>query len=104
MTEIDKDLVRWKRGQWLTVTGIVFVLQISALLLGSQKRAMPRQIYPAEPVVTLPGRSSAPEWIALENPFLFAAATWNGFSSEAWLKNPEWQAPKIGNPDPIRFL
>jgi TonB family protein len=104
MGEINKDLIRWKRGQWLAATGIFFALQISALLLGSQKRVMPRSIYPAEPVVTLPARSADSELIRLENPLLFAAANWNGFSADAWLRKPEWQAPKIGSSDPFRFL
>ena len=104
MAEIDKDLIRWKRGKWFGVTALFLALQVAAIVWSSQKRVTPREIYPREPAIAMAGESSDTEWSELENPFLFAGASWNGFSADAWLRKPEWQAPATGLPVPVRFL
>jgi TonB family protein len=103
MLEIEKDLVRWKRGKWLVATGLFFAAQVGALVLSSQKRVTSRAVYPDEPLVAMiPSQSS--QGGELENPFLFAGASWNDFAADAWLRKPEWQAPETGVPVPMRFL
>lgn len=96
MLEIEKDLVRWKRGKWIAVTAFVFVLQVGLMIWGSQKRLTERTVYPAEPKVVFapPAGKLNRDWLELENPFLFAAASGNGFSGEAWLRKPEWEVPE----------
>lgn len=95
MEVIEKDLVRWRRGKWIAVIAFVFLLQLGLLIWGSQKQLRVREIYPAEPKMTFapPMRAFDPEWLELHNPFLFAAASWNGFSGEAWLEQPRWEIP-----------
>jgi TonB family protein len=94
--EIEKDLVRWKRGKWIAVIAFVFVLQVGLMIWGSQKRLAERVVYPAEPKVAFAPAAGKVnrEWLELENPFLFAAASGNGFSGEAWLRKPEWEVPE----------
>lgn len=96
MQDIDRDLVRWQRGKWAAVVLIVFIAQVSLFIAASQKEMHSRKIYPAEPEVAFAPRSQRihREWLELENPFLFAAASWNGFSGEAWLRQPEWNIPE----------
>jgi hypothetical protein len=103
MSEIDKDLVRWKRGKWLCVIAIFFALQMAAIVLSSQKRVASREIYPQEPAIAMSEFAKA-DWDELENPFLFAGASWNGFSADAWLRKPEWQAPETGFRVAMRLL
>jgi TonB family protein len=104
MAEIEKDLVRWRRGKWLAVIGCFFALQLGAILLGSQQRESRREFYPKEPRLSLGQKFRNPDAADVENPFLFAAASWNGFSGEAWLRAPEWHPPKMGNAAPMSFL
>ena len=104
MAEIDRDLVRWKRSTWLSVTALFIAVQVAALVLIPQEPVTSREVYPREPVVTIAGDSSDSEWSELENPFLFAAASWNGFSADAWLQKPQWRAPATGLPVPMRLL
>jgi TonB family protein len=104
MVEIERDLIRWRRGKWAAVVAVVFALQIGAILMGSQKRTVVREVYPKETMVALPERLQSPEWVEMDDPFLFAAANWNGFSAEAWLRKTDWKAPETGGPAPPRFL
>lgn len=93
--EIEKDLVRWRRGKWLSAVLFVFAIQLALMLWASQKPFSPRQIYPGEPKVAIaePEREPNREWLEQENPFLFAGASRNGFSGEAWLRKPDWTVP-----------
>ena len=92
---IDKDLPRWPRGKWIAVVFLVFALQVAFMIAASQKQVHVRHVYPSEPRVAL-ATSVQPnerELLELENPFLFAGASRNGFSGDAWLRKPGWTAP-----------
>jgi TonB family protein len=104
MAEIDKDLIRWKRGEWLGVITLFLIVQLAALILASQKTVPSRGTHPEEPVVALGERARSTVWEEIENPFLFASANSHGFSAEAWLQKAEWKAPEIGRAVPRRFL
>lgn len=95
-TEIEKDLVRWRRGKWIAVIAVVFFIQLGFFIAASQRVSPVRNVYPAEPQLALasPEQDFNREWLQLENPFLFAAASSNGFSGEAWLRQPAWQIPE----------
>ena len=103
MSEIEKDLVRWKRGKWTLVIGFVFILHLGILLLASQQRLAVRKIYPGEPVITAAAAIESGAWEDIDNPFLFASAGWNGFSAEGWLHKPAWAAPEVVSSIPIHF-
>lgn len=95
MQEIERDLVRWHRGKWIAVIAFIFLAQVGLIIWGSQRRVRERRIYPSEPRVALAPslKELDREWLALENPFLFASASWKGFSEEAWLRQPKWEMP-----------
>ena len=98
--------MRWRRGKWIAVIAIVFAVQLGLLIWGSQKQIMSRANYPTEPQVAfaIGGNTIDREWLEMENPFLFAAASQNGFSGEAWLRQPKWQAPEPKQRDEPKFL
>lgn len=108
MVEIERDLVRWRRGQWVAAVTMLLAVQAGMLFWGSRGKVMVREIYPRETKVALPEGSRKSDWVdaqaQIEDPFLFAAASWNGFSSEAWLRKPEWKAPETGGRLAPRFL
>lgn len=103
--ENERDLVRWQRGKWMAVIGAVFLVQVGAIISASQKQVRARTVYPDEPKVAFaaPGRID-PELLELEDPFLFASASWNGFSGEAWLRPAQWTAPETGRRMEPKFL
>jgi hypothetical protein len=101
---IERDLVRWRRGKWVAVIGVVFAVQVGLLIWGSQKQMAARESYPTEPKVAFATGGINREWLEMENPFLFAAASRNGFSGEAWLRQPKWQAPEPRRRDEPKFL
>lgn len=104
--EIERDLVRWPRGKWAAVIATLFIMQVGLLIWGSQKQIASRENYPKEPKValTISSDKTDREWLEMENPFLFAAASHNGFSGEAWLRQPKWQAPEPKPRDQPKFL
>lgn len=104
--EIERDLVRWRRGKWIVTIVTIFAVQLGLLLWSSQKQMTARPAYPAEPKVSfaIGANTISREWLEMENPFLFAAASHNGFSGEAWLRQPKWQAPEPSRRDEPKFL
>jgi TonB family protein len=104
--EIERDLVRWRRGQWVAVITTLFAVQLGLLIWASQKQIAFRVNYPTEPKVAfaIGGNMIDRKWLEMENPFLFAAASQNGFSGEAWLRQPKWQAPEPKRRDEPKFL
>jgi hypothetical protein len=100
MQAIERDLVRWRRGKWLAVVVFIFALQIGLFVWASQKDVQKRAVYPSEPRISFgsPARVLKQGSLELENPFLFAAASRQGFSGEAWLRAPSWPLPKVGRP------
>ncbi len=104
MNGIERDLIRWNRGKWLAAVGVVFGVQIAVLVWGS-RGVESRSVYPAEPQLSF-GERQDEGWAAddVENPFLFASASWNGFSGEAWLRKPDWEPPALLRPVRERYL
>jgi TonB family protein len=104
--EIERDLIRWPGGKWIAVVCAVVAVQVGLLLWASQKPLVTRVNYPNEPKVALALGSNKlqSEWLDMENPFLFAAASHNGFSGEAWLRQPKWQAPEPVRRKEPKFL
>ena len=100
MQAIERDLVRWRRGKWLAVVVFIFALQIGLFVWASQKGVQKRAVYPSEPRISFgaPATVLKRGFLEMENPFLFAAASRQGFSGEAWLRAPEWPLPKVGRP------
>jgi TonB family protein len=84
----------------------VVAVQVGLLIWASQKPLVARVNYPNEPKVALALGANKLErdWLETENPFLFASASHNGFSGEAWLRQPKWQAPEPVHRKEPKFL
>lgn len=84
------------------------------MLVWGSKEVDARIVYPTEPSVGFVERNGGNNgggfgndlagWTEMENPFLFASASWNGFSGEAWLRKPEWKMPDLMRPVRARYL
>ena len=98
MQAIERDLVRWGRGKWLAAVLSIFALQIGLFIWASQKEVQKRAIYPSEPKISFAASANVLKrgFFEMENPFLFAAASSQGFSGEAWLRAPAWRLPTVG--------
>lgn len=96
MLEINKDLVRWRRGKWFAVVCSLFVVQLGAIIWASRKGSTPpiNHHSPEPQIAYAPAVATPSDWLELENPFLFAGASRNGFSGEAWLRKPDWTIPE----------
>jgi hypothetical protein len=104
--ELERDLIRWSRGKWVAVAGVVAVIQLGLLYSASRQPPRARPVYPRAPALAFAEEASAfaSAPVELENPFLFAAADWDGFSGSAWLWEPQWTAPETSRRVPVRFL
>ena len=81
-------------------------MQLALIIGASQKRIRAREVYPDEPKVAFLEKNTriAAPWVEVENPFLFASASWNGFSGAAWLRQPHWTLPEPGTRTVRQFL
>src|SRR5688572_19739604 len=105
MEIIERDLVRWRGAKWLMTIALIFVVQTGVFIWTSQKEIRTRVVYPAEPKVSFAaGGSFQRGSLEMEDPFLFAAASRQGFSGEAWLREPKWPLPPVGRPVKPEYL
>jgi TonB family protein len=87
---INRDLARWSKRHWVWCVFILFSLQLGVLFFATLPLKV-RLNYASDPVMEVPSRSaskSSGDWLALEDPMLFAAPAWHGVSGEAWMKKP----------------
>jgi TonB family protein len=100
--EIERDLERWRPGKWFWIGGLLFCAQVGGLWVTA--RVPPRRtIYPAEPKIRLvstdnffsrsPRNAMGAEWLALEDPMLYAAPRFHGFSGTAWMDEDPLPSP-----------
>jgi hypothetical protein len=85
MTTASLESRTWSSRQWIGITGIIFVLQLSFIFwFGDRQPIRPRKPSPA-PAFQLTG-STHSEWLELTDPTLFALPHARVFSGPAWLK------------------
>jgi TonB family protein len=102
---INQDLARWSRAQWFWVVLAIFGAQM--WMFWSARPVHLREVYPAEPKLSLPGDGASPdssEWLKLEDPMLLAAPGWHGVSALAWMRKPETRLEVSREFPPLRFL
>ncbi len=76
----------WSLRRWLTFIALVFAVQLALIFaFGERKPIAPRTVTNV-PVLKLTVGSS--EWLALNDPTLFALPNRKGFSGPAWLEPP----------------
>ena len=93
----------WPAGRWWLAVAFVFALQVAlALVLEDRSPPPPRQPG-AAPVFRWSDNRSG-EWLALEDPTLFALPHRQGFSGEAWLRIPSLDFRPDDWSEPARFM
>ena len=76
----------WTRGRWLTFVVLVFAAHVLLLFaFGGRKQVVPRAVTNV-PTLNLVDNSS--EWLALNDPTLFALPHQKDFASAIWLPVP----------------
>lgn len=87
MSETCLDRSLWSPRRWVAMVGIIFAIQLGFIFwLGERKPTRPRDPHYA-PVFQLAG-SEASEWLALNDPTLFALPHSQAFSGSPLLVSP----------------
>jgi len=92
----------WTRSRWLTLVTLVFAAHVLLLFaFGGRKQIIPRAVA-GVPTLNLADNSS--EWLALNDPTLFALPHQNDFASPIWLPAPALKPPSFRWTEPPRWL
>jgi hypothetical protein len=92
----------WTRSRWLTVIALVFAAHVLLLFtFGGRKQIVPRAVTNV-PSLNLADNSS--EWLALNDPTLFALPHQKDFASAIWLPAPAVNPPPFRWTEPPRWL
>jgi TonB family protein len=99
----------WPLSRWLMLIALVFVAHVALIFaFGERKPAAPRAV---TNVPELKLATSSEEWLALNDPTLFAQPNLAGFAGPAWLEPPhvefhrqEWTEPPRPLPLPVTEL
>ena len=93
----------WSTGRWAAAVILVFAVQTGLVLwLEDRSPVVPRKPA-AAPVFRLADGRSA-EWLALQDPTLFALPHLQGFAGEDWLKIPTLSFRPADWSEPARYL
>ena len=92
----------WSLRRWLTFIALVFAVQLALIFaFGERKPIAPRAVTNV-PVLKLTAGSS--EWLALNDPTLFALPNRKGFAGPAWLEPPRVEFHRLEWTEPPRWL
>jgi hypothetical protein len=92
----------WTRRRWLTLVALVFAAHVLLLFaFGARKQIVPRAVTNV-PALKLADNSS--EWLALNDPTLFALPHQKDFASAIWLPTPALEPPSFRWTEPPRWL
>jgi hypothetical protein len=92
----------WTRSRWLTLVALVFAVHVLLLFaFGGRKQAVPRAV---TNVPTLNLADSSSEWLALNDPTLFALPHQKDFASAIWLPAHVLEPPSFRWTEPPRWL
>jgi hypothetical protein len=92
----------WTRGRWLTFVVLVFAAHVLLLFaFGGRKQVVPRVVTNV-PTLNLADNSS--EWLALNDPTLFALPHQKDFASAIWLPVHVLEPPSFLWTEPPRWL
>ena len=100
-TELRRD-AGWSRQLWVVLILLAFAAHIGLIFaLGDRKSVVPRVPAPAPPLRLLTGGD---DWLALNDPTLFALPHPRGFAGALWLKLPRVEFPAFEWTEPPRWL
>ena len=92
----------WTRGRWLTLIALVFAAHVALLFIfGGRKQIVPR---PVNNVPTLKLADNSSEWLALNDPTLFALPHQKDFASAIGLQTAALKQPSFRWTEPPRWL
>ena len=92
----------WSWRRWLTFIALVFAVQVALIFaFGERKPISPRAVTNV-PVLKLTADSG--EWLALNDPTLFALPNREGFAGPAWLEPPRVEFHRLEWTEPPRWL
>jgi hypothetical protein len=92
----------WTRSRWVTLVVLVFAAHVLLLFVfGGRKQIVPRAVTNV-PTLNLADDSS--EWLALNDPTLFALPHQKDFASAIWLPAPAVNPPSFRWTEPPRWL
>jgi hypothetical protein len=92
----------WTRSRWLTFVVLVFTAHVLLLFVfGGRKQVVPRAVANV-PMLNLADNSS--QWLALNDPTLFALPHQKDFASAGWLPVPVTNSPPFRWPESPRWL
>jgi len=97
MTSTEAYPRTWPRGRWIFVVFLVCVIQVGFILWLGQRQwpaPIPAGASPALKVAS----GGSQEWLALDDPTLFALPNVRGFSGPAWIEVPPRPAPNLIGP------
>ncbi len=83
----------WTRSRWLTLIALIFAAHVLLLFaFGGRKQVVPREV---TNVPTLKLADNSSEWLALNDPTLFALPHQKDFASAIWLPAPALKPPSF---------
>ena len=92
----------WTRSRWLTLIALVFAAHVLLLFaFGGRKQIVPRAV---TNVPTLKLADDSGEWLALNDPTLFALPHQKDFASAIWLPAHVLEPPSFRWTEPPRWL
>jgi len=92
----------WSLRRWLTLIALVFAAQLALIFaFGEYKPIVPRAV---KNVPALKLTASSGEWLALNDPTLFALPNRKGFAGPAWLEPPPVEFHRMEWTEPPRWL
>ncbi|HWX21592.1 MAG TPA: hypothetical protein VN578_16945 [Candidatus Binatia bacterium] len=77
--------VAWDRRQWWSVLALVFIVQLVLIFWLGERGSRPARPSGPAPTLRMAGRTGA-DFLALQDPTLFALPHRQGFSGPAWLE------------------
>lgn len=100
-TELRREAV-WSRHRWILLILLAFAAHIGFIFaLSDRKPLAPRTPAPKPALQLLTGDD---DWLALNDPTLFALPHPRGFAGAAWLKLPHVEFPAFEWSEPPRWL
>lgn len=92
----------WSRQRWWTLIALVFAAHVALIFFfGTRKSVLPRAL---TNVPQLQLADSAAEWVALDDPTLFALPNVRDFSANVWLQMPVVKQPAFRWTEKPRWL
>jgi hypothetical protein len=92
MNGVTVEPKRWGPRQWWRIVALVFLVQLGLIFWLGERGEKPVRPPGAAPVLQFAG-GAVSEWLALQDPTLFALPHWQGFAGSAWLKAPDIEPP-----------